>query len=106
MERSAANLRAAKVNPAVIGMKLTVCVFERFLNALDIIHDIERPDEVDVHTGCISDKAEQHALFSFAHMNIQPHAAEPFHKVGKFILARLLFQKYDHFDFLRYAETL
>ena len=77
-------------------MKFSVGVFVGLLHALDVCHNIQSPQQVDIHSGGIAHKAKNGMRFAFGGMYADIHAFQPTHQIFQLFLIRVFLQNNDH----------
>ncbi|MPM74269.1 hypothetical protein SDC9_121254 [bioreactor metagenome] len=58
-------------------MKFTICVFIGFLHALDVFHDVQRADQIDIQRRSIAHKPEDHVTRAQAGVDLNALAKQP-----------------------------
>ncbi|MPM63079.1 hypothetical protein SDC9_109959 [bioreactor metagenome] len=92
-------MRVANGHHGILRVKLPVRVFIRLLHTLDVFHDVECADKVDIQRGCVPDEAEDHLACAKAGVDLNALAEQPVFQAFQLVRIRVWFE-YDNHNFL------
>ena len=78
-------------------VEFPVGALERFLNTLDVFHDLHLHDLTDVDPGGIADQPENRLMQPFGRMKTYTLIFQPVAQIIQLLFACILFQNNDHF---------
>ena len=96
LEIAPTDFRPADIQNGIIRMEIPVDVLIGLPDALDVLHNFQALDEVQVDFGSIAHKAKDGLVFALAHMRIQPEAMQPGDEVLLLLLIWVAFEDDDH----------
>ena len=97
---AAADLGVAHLDHGVLGVELAVGVLVGLLDALDIIHDVQGGDQVDVQLGGVAHQAQNGVGLADACVDGNALFLQPGDQAVQLVTVGILFQNDDHNVFL------
>ena len=77
-------------------MKFSIGVFEGLLNAFDVLYNVQRSDDVDVHLGGISHQAHNGLVRADGNMSVHSQSLEPLGQRIQLGFVRVFLEQYNH----------
>ena len=96
LEVPPADLRASTVDDGVVLVEFAVGALEGLLDALDGLHDVQRGDQVHVHSAGVADQADDGVVLALGDVQPEAVALQPVRQVLHLVFVHLVLEQYNH----------